>query len=79
MTFNPMAFASPKQREELAKMQVFTQKIRCTIHTDGNRIEMTLNTDDTEAMTLIPQLVEGIVASTTQMLYTMFAVTGERV
>ena len=79
MVYNPLAMATPKQREELAKMQVFTVKIHYIVHTEDNKVEVTLNTDDAEAAKLIPQLQEGIVSSITQMLYTMFAMTGERV
>lgn len=79
MVFNPLAMATPQQKEQLAKMQVFTQKIKYVVHTEGNRVEVTLNTDDAEAMQLLPQLQEGIVSSVTQMLYTMFAMEGSRV
>lgn len=79
MMFNPMAFATPQQRQQLAQMQVLTKKIRYSVHTQDNRVEVTLNTDDPEAMQLIPQIHEGIVSSVTQMLYMMFAMEGERV
>ena len=79
MVFNPMALFTPQQREDLAKMQVFTQKIHATVHSDGNRLEVTLNTDDAEAAKLIGQLIEAMVGTITQMLYQLFAVTGERV
>lgn len=79
MVYNPMAFATQKQREELAKAQVLTKKIRYSVHTEGNKVEVTLNTEDDQAMQLIPQLQEGIVSSVTQMLYQMFAMEGERV
>jgi hypothetical protein len=79
--FNPMAYATPKQREELMKMQVLTQRIHYVIHTEDNenRVEVTLRTDDPEAAQLLPQLCEGVVTSVTQMLYQMFAMTGERI
>ncbi len=79
--FNPMAFATPKQREELMKMQPFTEKIHYIIHTEdgANRIEITLKTDSPESAQLLPQLSEGIVTCVAQMLYQMFAMTGERV
>lgn len=79
MVFNPMAFATPQQREQLAKMQVFTKNIKYVVHTEDNRVEVSLKTDDAEAMQLIPQIQEGIVGSVTQMLYIMFAMEGERV
>ena len=79
MGFNPLAFATPQQREQLAKMQVFTKKIKYVVHTEDSRVIITLNTDDSEAMQLLPQLQEGIVDSVTQMLYTMFAMEGKRV
>ena len=79
MVYNPMALLTPQQREQLAKMQVFTQKIRATIHGEGNRLEITLNTDDTVAAQYIGQLTEAMVGTITQMLYQLFAVTGERV
>lgn len=79
MVFNPLTMATPQQREQLAKMQVFTKKIKYVVHTEDNRVEVTLNTDDAEAMQLLPQLQEGIVSSVTQMLYTMFAMEGSRV
>ena len=81
MMFDPMAFATPQQREQLMKMQVLTQKIKYKVHTEDNenRVEVILKTDDAEAAQLIPQIREGIVDSITQMLYQMFAMTGERV
>ncbi len=81
MVLNPMAFATPQQREQLAKMQVLSQKIRYVIHTDDdqNRVEITLKTDDPEAAKLLPQIREGLVDSATQMLYQMFAMEGERI
>jgi len=79
--FNPMAFATPKQREDLAKIQVLTQRIKYVVHTEDNehRVEVSLKTDDSEAIQMLPQITEGIVASVTQMLYQMFGMTGERV
>jgi hypothetical protein len=79
MVFNPTAFATPQQLEQLAKMQQFTEKIKYIVHTDDGRVEFSLKTDDLEAAKLIPQIQEGIVSSVTQMLYTMFAMTGERI
>lgn len=79
MVFNPMAFATPQQREQLAKMQPFTEKIRYVIHTEGNRVEIRLETDDDQAMQLLPQLVEALVGTTSQMFYTVFNMKGERV
>jgi len=79
MVFNPMALVSPQQREQLAKMQVFTQKIHATIHGEGNRLEVTLDTDDAMAAQYVGQLTEAMVGTITQMLYQLFAVTGERV
>jgi len=77
--FNPIAFATPQQREQLVQAQQFTKKIKYVVHTEGNRIEFSLVTDDKEAAQLLPQIQEGIVSSVTQMLYTMFAMSGERV
>ncbi len=79
MVLNPMALATPQQREQLAKMQQFTRKIKYIVHTDDERVEVSLKTDDPESANLIPQIQEGIVSSVTQMLYTMFDMTGERV
>ncbi len=79
MVFNPAAFISPQQREQLAQAQQFTRKIRYVVHTEGNRIEFSLSTDDAEAAQLLPQIQEGIVTSVTQLLYTMLAMSGERV
>ncbi len=79
MVLNPMALATPQQREQLAKMQQFTRKIKYIVHTDDERVEVSLKTDDLESANLIPQIQEGIVSSVTQMLYTMFDMTGERV
>ena len=81
MVFNPMAFATPQQREQLEKMQGLTQKIKYIIHTEDseNRLEVTLETDDPEAVKLLPQLREAMVNSLTQMLYQFFAMNGERV
>ena len=77
--FNPIAFATPQQREQLMQAQQFTKKIKYVVHTEGNRIDISLVTDDKEASQLLPQIQEGIVSSVTQMLYTMFAMSGERV
>ncbi len=77
--FNPIAFATPQQREQLVQAQQFTKKIKYVVRTEGNRIEFSLITDDKEAAQLLPQIQEGIVNSVTQMLYTMFAMSGERV
>lgn len=79
MAFNPMAFATPQQREQMAKFQQFTTNMKYVIHTEANMVEVRLETDDPQAAQLIPQLQEGIVGSVTQMLYTMFAMKGERV
>lgn len=76
--FNPMAFATPQQQEQLAKMQVLTQNVKYIIHTENNRVEVSLETDDPEAAKLFPQLQEGMVNSITQMLYQLFAMSGER-
>ena len=78
MVFNPMAFATPQQREQLVNMQVLTKKIGYVIHTEDNLVEVTLKTADPEAAKLIPQLQEGIVTSVTQMLYQLFDMEGER-
>ncbi len=79
MVFNPIAFTTPQQREALMQAQQFTKKIKYIVHTEGNRIEFSLITDDKEASQLLPQIEEGIVTSVTQMLYTMSAMSGERV
>ena len=79
MVFNPIAFVSPQQREQLVQAQRFTRKIKYIVHTESNRIELSLATDDAEAAQLLPQIQEGIVTSLTQLLYTMFAMSGERV
>ena len=81
MVFNPLAMATPQQREQIAKMQVFSKNIKYIIHTDDNesRVEVSLKTDDPQAAQLLPQIREGIVDSVTQMLYQMFAMTGERI
>ncbi len=79
MVLNPIAFATPQQREQLVQAQQFTKKIKYVVRTEGNRIEFSLITDDKEAAQLLPQIQEGIVNSVTQMLYTMFAMSGERV
>jgi len=81
MMFNPLAFATPQQREQLEKMQGLTQRIKYIIHTEDseNRVEVTLETDDPEVGKLLPQIREAIVNSLTQMLYQLFAMTGERV
>jgi uncharacterized membrane protein YcaP (DUF421 family) len=70
---------TPQQQEELAKMQQYTKNIKYVIHTEGNRVEITLNTEDANATQLLPQLQEGMISSVTQMLYTMFAMQGDRV
>jgi len=81
MVFNPLAMATPQQREQLAKVQQFSKNIKYIVHTEDseNRVEFTLKTDDPQAAELLPQLREGIVASVSQMLYTLYAMEGERV
>ncbi len=77
--FNPIAFANPQQREMLVHAQQFTKKIKYVVHTEGNRIELSLITDDKEAAQLLSQIQEAMVISVTQMLYSMFAMSGERI
>ena len=79
MVFNPMAFVTPQQQEQLVNMQVLTKKISYIIHTEDDLVGITLKTEDAEAANLIPQLQEGIVTSVTQMLYQLFSMAGERV
>ncbi|MFW6125488.1 MAG: hypothetical protein ACOC58_00120 [Chloroflexota bacterium] len=79
MVFNPMSFATPQQKQHLETMQQFTKSIKYIVHTEDNRVEFRLETDDPDAAQLIDQLLEGIVTSTTQMLYQMFEMQGERV
>jgi len=57
------------------------EKIHYIIHTDGktNSMEVRLETDDSEAAKLMPQILEGLLKSTAQGLYTMFGMEGERV
>lgn len=76
---NPLAFATEQQRQQLAQMQVLSQNIQYTVHTEDSKVEITLKTDDPQAEELIPQIIEGMVESITQMLYQMFAMKGERV
>jgi hypothetical protein len=68
-----------QQQAELLKMQQFTKNIKYVVHTEDNRVEVSLKTDDPEAAKLLPQITEGVVACVAQMFYTMFAMTGERV
>jgi hypothetical protein len=79
MVFNPLLTATPQQQEELAKAQQFTKHIKYIVHTDEGKVEFTLQTDKPQSAQLIPQLLEGIVASVTQMLYTLYAMEGERI
>ena len=79
MVFNPMAFATPQQQEQLTNMQELTKKISYVIHTDEKLVTITLKTDDPEAAKLIPELQEGVVTSVTQMLYQVFSMEGERI
>ena len=81
MVLNPLAFATPQQREQLARMQELSKRIKYIVHTDDaqNRIQITLKTDDPESTQLIPQILEAMVGSTTQTLYQLFAMEGERV
>ena len=81
MVLNPLAFATPQQREQLARMQELSKRIRYIVHTDDaqNRIQITLKADDPESTQLIPQILEAMVGSTTQMLYQLFAMEGERI
>lgn len=79
MMQNLMGFATPQQREQIANMQAYTKRMRYVIHTEDNRVVVSLETDDPEASQMVPQLTEGIVTSVTQMLYQLFAMEGERV
>lgn len=76
-----MVMFTPQQQAELLKMQQFTKNVKYIVHTDDseNRVEVSLKTDDPQAAELLPQIREGIVSSVTQMLYTMFAMQGDRV
>lgn len=77
---DPMAFASPQQRQKLAEMQEVTRHITYIVHTEdeANRVEVTLESDDPQAISVIPQIREAVVDSITQTLYTMFAMSGKR-
>jgi len=79
--FDFMAMANPHQREQILKAQQVGRNIKYVIHTDDqkNRIEITFKTDDPEASQLLPQISEGMVAAVTQLLFQMFAMSGERV
>lgn len=79
MVMNPMMYANPEQRKNLEDMQKLSVKIKYIVHTEGNRVEFILETADAEAAKFIPKVEEGIVAAVTQMLYTMFAMNGERI
>jgi len=79
MVFNPMAFVTPQQQEQLVNMQVLTKKISYIIHTEDDLVGITLKTEDAEAANLIPQLQEGVITSVTQVLYQLFSMAGERV
>jgi hypothetical protein len=81
MVFNPLALLTPQQREQLARTQQITKNVKYIVHTEDseNRVEVTLETDDPDAAQLLPQIMEGIVSSVTQMLYQMFDMKGERV
>ncbi len=78
---DPMAFATPQQKAQLASMQSQTRKIKYVVHTEDDRnvIEIRLETGDPEAAQLLPQLREAIVNTSVQMLYQMFQMEGERV
>ncbi len=78
---NPFSFLSPKQYQDMLKMQQFTKKIRYVVHTDGasNSLEVKLESDDPEAAQLIPQILEGLLKSTANGLYQMFGMEGKRV
>jgi len=78
---NPMALLSGKQKQQMAKMQELTKKIKYIIHTDDskNLLQITLETEDPEAAKVLPQIREAVVNSTTQTLYQMFAMKGERI
>jgi hypothetical protein len=76
---NLMGFATPEQRKQIAELQTVTQKIKYVVHTESNRVEVSLQTDDPKATEVLPQITEGIVDSVTQMLYQLFAMEGERV
>jgi len=78
---NPFTFLSPKQQQEMLKMQQYTKKIHYVIHTDGkaNSLEVRLESDDPEAAQLIPQILEGLFKTTAQGLYQMFGMEGKRV
>jgi len=77
---DPMAFASPQQRQKLAEMQAVTRNITYIVHTEdeANRVEVTLESEDPQAAQVIPQIREAVVDSITQTLYTMFAMSGKR-
>jgi len=77
--FNPLGLITPAQQEQLAMMQQYTTKIHYVLHTEENRMEISLKTEDAEAETFIPQLQEAMVGCISQVLYHMFGIQGERV
>jgi hypothetical protein len=81
MVFNPVAFLTPQQREQLARMQQISKNVKYIVHTEDseNRVEVSLTTDDPQAAQLLPQIREGVVNCITEFLYNMFAMGGKRV
>ena len=77
--FNPLGLITPAQQEQLAMMQVYTTKIHYVLHTEDNRMEISLQTEDAEAENFVPQLQEAMVGCISQVLYHMFGIQGERV
>ena len=79
--FNLMGMANSEQREQILKAQEVGRNIKYVIHTDDdeNRIEITFNTDDPEAVEFLAQVSEGMVTAITQLLFQMFAMSGERI
>lgn len=76
---NPLAFLSPQQQEMLKKIQAVSQHIKAQIKTSDNELQVSLKTENPEAVQLVPQIQEALVNSIAQTLYQMFNIEGERV
>lgn len=64
--------------ETFTRMQSITSKIKAEVSTDNNEVKVRLETSDTEANELMPQVREAVVKSVAQCLYQFFGIQGKR-
>lgn len=77
MVVNPIAMLSPEQQKLLTEVQKYTKDIFAVIKKEGdNSFSITLNTNNPQAESYLPQIRDSLINSMAQTLYTFFNIQG---